>query len=534
MSSPDIFSYVIIALTSRSAYTSQPHRAGSRVVLAELGSLSVEFTRLAQLTKKDKYYDAIARITNELEAWQNSTQLPGLWPAHVDASGCKKLPLIEKPVPRNINALSPMSNKGITKRETSVKDPLLEGAQPADYDSKPQSDEDSVQTTGSDTKAQTKDSSESGPGVLTDYDCEKTGLQSAAQRTKPDRFTLGALADSTYEYLPKEYMLLGGLLDQYRTMYETAMETTRKHLLFRPMIPDNRDVRFLASATPIEAPVNGKNFEYKFEGSHLHCFAGGMFGIGAKVFGLEGDLDIAKKLTDGCVWAYESTKSGIMPEHFSLLPCDSMTSCEWNRTAYYDAIDPYEDIRMSRLKAWEELKEKLGEFIPKPQKSDTPVPPGSQVNQATDDDLDLKKRDVPTKTAKMDMRNPVPNGLGPKPTVLSHAEFAEKRIKEDRIPPGMVEVSSPKYLLRPEAAESVFVMYRITGDDYWRQKGWKMFESIAANTRTGIAHSAIKDVTSEVPFFTDVMESFWLGETLKYFYLLFSDPQVVSLDEYIL
>src|SRR5436189_3510297 len=72
------------------SYASQPHRADTRVVLAELGSLSVEFTRLAQITKEQKYYDAIARITNELEAFQSSTSLPGLWPTVIDASGCKK------------------------------------------------------------------------------------------------------------------------------------------------------------------------------------------------------------------------------------------------------------------------------------------------------------------------------------------------------------------------------------------------------------------------------------------------------------
>jgi mannosyl-oligosaccharide alpha-1,2-mannosidase len=30
------------------------------------------------------------------------------------------------------------------------------------------------------------------------------------------------------------------------------------------------------------------------------------------------------------------------------------------------------------------------------------------------------------------------------------------------------------------------------------------------------------------------MESFWLAETLKYFYLLFSDPGLISLDDYVL
>jgi len=34
--------------------------------------------------------------------------------------------------------------------------------------------------------------------------------------------------------------------------------------------------------------------------------------------------------------------------------------------------------------------------------------------------------------------------------------------------------------------------------------------------------------------FADTMESFWLAETLKYFYLLYSDPSLISLDDYIL
>lgn len=49
------------------AFSSQPHRSGNRVILAEIGTLSLEFTRLAQLTKEPKYYDAIARITDEFE-----------------------------------------------------------------------------------------------------------------------------------------------------------------------------------------------------------------------------------------------------------------------------------------------------------------------------------------------------------------------------------------------------------------------------------------------------------------------------------
>jgi mannosyl-oligosaccharide alpha-1,2-mannosidase len=77
-------------------------------------------------------------------------------------------------------------------------------------------------------------------------------------------------------------------------------------------------------------------------------------------------------------------------------------------------------------------------------------------------------------------------------------------------------------------------MYRITGDVSWQNKGWRMFESIINATTTEFGHSAIDDVTMEAPYHVDEMESFWLAETLKYFYLLYSTPDVVSLDEWVL
>jgi len=56
-----------------------------QVLSAELGSLSLEFTRLSQLTGDPKYYDAVQRITDQLERQQNNTWLPGLWPVTLSA-----------------------------------------------------------------------------------------------------------------------------------------------------------------------------------------------------------------------------------------------------------------------------------------------------------------------------------------------------------------------------------------------------------------------------------------------------------------
>ncbi|PGH26568.1 hypothetical protein AJ80_01697 [Polytolypa hystricis UAMH7299] len=524
------------------AYASQPHRAGVRAVLAEIASLTVEFTRLAQITGEEKYYDAVARITNALEEFQDETDIPGLWPAYIDASGCKKaLQILQKGQPVITPSKQaptipeqPISNDKKDKRDTPEDDPLLEDAEPANYDATP---EEPTKKPSSDSQvepAEVPEEKEKPKPTTKESNCAEQGLASPPH-TRVDKFTLGGLADSAYEYLPKEFMLLGGLSDQYRTLYEKSMKATRDKLLFRPMIPDNdRDILSLAAVNSKKTNGDKPKLDYMYEGTHLGCFAGGMFGIGAKIFDLEEDLEIASKLTDGCVWAYESTKTGIMPESFELLPCDSVDDCKWNQTRYYEALDPYQAERKSRLDAWYDRLNALDSAKTGGEEPKAPVEP-KEVPEEEDTDTHAK-RDGPVPPAAAD--RPIPESvhhqIGGKPVVVPHEEYAETRIKEERLPPGFTGISSRKYILRPEAIESVFIMYRITGDEIWREKGWQMFKAIEAATRTELASSAIKDVTSELPFFLNEMESFWLAETLKYFYLLFSDASVVSLDEYVL
>ena len=173
-------------------------------------------------------------------------------------------------------------------------------------------------------------------------DCEPQGLASPPF-TGTEDFGIGGQADSTYEYLPKEFMLLGGLEEKYRTMYEKFAEVTTENLLFRPMIPDEKRIILHAGL----ARVDNKKSPLTLtpEGSHLGCFAGGMYAVGAKIFGREGDMDIAKKLTDGCVWAYESTTTGIMPETYLVVQCPDPTDCPWNETLWHEKLDPYSYVR---------------------------------------------------------------------------------------------------------------------------------------------------------------------------------------------
>jgi mannosyl-oligosaccharide alpha-1,2-mannosidase len=98
---------------------------------------------------------------------------------------------------------------------------------------------------------------------------------------------------------------------------------------------------------------------------------------------------------------------------------------------------------------------------------------------------------------------------------------------------GFTKIYEYEYKLRPEAIESVFYLYRLTGDERLQDVAWEMFEAITAHTTTPLANAVISDVTNPDAPQRDRMESFWLGETLKYFYLIFSDPNLVSLDDFV-
>ncbi|KAJ2731741.1 hypothetical protein IW152_004337 [Coemansia sp. BCRC 34962] len=91
------------------------------------------------------------------------------------------------------------------------------------------------------------------------------------------------------------------------------------------------------------------------------------------------------------------------------------------------------------------------------------------------------------------------------------------------------------YLLRPETAESIMILYRITGDVKYKEWGWQIFQAIDKWTKTPAGFSAYRDVTSTKrdSQLTDSMESFFLAETLKYLYLLFSPADYYSLDDYV-
>jgi len=92
---------------------------------------------------------------------------------------------------------------------------------------------------------------------------------------------------------------------------------------------------------------------------------------------------------------------------------------------------------------------------------------------------------------------------------------------------------APFYILRPEAAESLFILHQLTGNPIYREWGWKMYQAIERYTRLEFGYGAHPDVRSPDRVPDDRMESFFLAETLKYLFLLQSPDHPISLDRYV-
>ncbi|CAM6010019.1 unnamed protein product [Sphagnum balticum] len=94
-----------------------------------------------------------------------------------------------------------------------------------------------------------------------------------------------------------------------------------------------------------------------------------------------------------------------------------------------------------------------------------------------------------------------------------------------------MQVGTPWNILRPETVESLMYVWRKTGDSKYRDWGWDIFQAFEKQSRTPTGYVGLRDVrTGEKD---DMMQSFFVAETLKYFYLLYSPSSVIPLDKWV-
>ncbi|RLN60196.1 hypothetical protein BBJ29_001429 [Phytophthora kernoviae] len=106
----------------------------------------------------------------------------------------------------------------------------------------------------------------------------------------------------------------------------------------------------------------------------------------------------------------------------------------------------------------------------------------------------------------------------------------KENVEEDLL----VSATDAFNLLRPETVESLMVMYRVTKDEKYREYGREIINAFEKNCRLERGGYASIGNVAKGPVhvgFRNEMESFFIAETLKYLFLLFSDDSMLPLDE---
>ncbi|KAG0034258.1 hypothetical protein BGZ81_005605 [Podila clonocystis] len=237
--------------------------------------------------------------------------------------------------------------------------------------------------------------------------------------------SVGGQADSFYEYLLKEWILLDGKSDEYRDMYLRAIDTIEQYMVTRPE-SGSQEYAIIGS-------IYSKDKRLDPQMEHLGCFMAGSLAMSSKYFDRPQDLVLARRVAESCFLTYRHSVTGLGPENFR-----------------FDAVNSEGTIFK--------------------------VDPDTFYNR-------------------------------------------------DR--------SAQQYILRPETIESLWILYRTTGQKKYQDQAWEMFQSLERNCRTNIAYSGLLDVNKPGSY-DDRMESFFMAETMKYYYLIFSTPDVISLDNFVL
>ncbi len=94
-----------------------------------------------------------------------------------------------------------------------------------------------------------------------------------------------------------------------------------------------------------------------------------------------------------------------------------------------------------------------------------------------------------------------------------------------------MKIVSPEYPLRPEIIESAYYLYHFTHDEKYLEMGKTFLDDIVKYCRTNDGFAELKNVITKEK--DDHMDSFFLAETLKYLYLLFSPPRTLDFNKII-
>ncbi|KNZ74573.1 Mannosyl-oligosaccharide alpha-1,2-mannosidase isoform B [Termitomyces sp. J132] len=319
--------------------------------------------------------------------------------------------------------------------------------------------------------------------------------------------SVGAQADSAHEYLLKQYLMTAKTDKASLKMYLRATTHIITNLLY---ISPTRHLLYVTDE--IMNFKSGKSYPtHNFE--HLSCFLPGLLALGAHTLPLD-DLqslginldDIDSDGTFGTARIDHETLAGFNLKKLHLWAAEGLAqTCYLTYADQPTGLGPDEMIFNTAppKKSWDSTASQW---------------------RAAQGILWLK---VMKKWNKSGSRG-VPPGLeDKKPVAPNRMNYRELRSNRD------YEMNKVAYLLRPETIESLYILWRVTGDLRWRERGWRIFAAIETHAKTSSGYASLSAVDTLPAKLFDDMPSYFLAETLKYLYLLFINDNPIPLEEWV-
>ncbi|SCU83417.1 LADA_0C11320g1_1 [Lachancea dasiensis] len=415
--------------------------------IGQLGAFSLEFSRLSQLTKDDKYFEAIEHIYQTAFESLGNFDIDYLLPSFVDATGCEMIP----------------------------QDKLVTGEHP---------------------NGNVMKSIMQGEYVH----CLQTDRFKPVPGSEKTIFSADSASLPFYDNMAKFYQLLNGVdttkdLKLSRFLVN-SFDRIRQLMVFTPLLPNPEGLNLsYVNSVSTEVYYRALNDERIVEISpdytmhHSSCALASSFTLMGKLLADDDYIEKAKSITRGCVQTYKLL--GVMPDAVHAFKCAN-SPCDFDSSK-----PPNRDQKGARK--------------------------GKGIKVGDDNDGNA----VSTLSSKY-------YHLGEE-IVSDQARESEQWVTDTQLPK-YFDGAIPSYNLSSDVIESIFYLYRTTGEESWRDIGLELLETtmktIERPSAKGVGQiSSLKNVFTGERF--DALPADWFSKHLKFYYLLFQDPALFSLDDYI-
>eukprot|EP00890_Picochlorum_soloecismus_P006639 jgi/Picsp_1/7/NSC_00007-R1_class member 1 len=387
-------------------------------------------------------------------------------------------------------------------------------------------------------------------GLLPQYFSPKDG------KAHGSYIMIGARTDSYYEYLLKNWIMTGQNDTMLLENYVASMQAVRQRLLRRttPQSGD-QDSRGLLYVTEI---MNSKT---KAKMDHLVCFLPGVLALG-DMYGIstslpkpdnlsiendhlwEGDLAIAKDLERTCYELYRLSPSGLAPEIVHFLNDESGYPGNHQEDVggghfFIKEADAHNLLRPETVESMYILWKVTGDPLYRDHawqvfRAFQRWARVESIEYCTEvawpsagHDLSLE---ISSQVARKFLED-LKNGYGSKEAHELASIFVRDLLGNWRLENYLAGAQAVEEMALISAKITLRMLAKIDQtyniDDLIAKinsSDWLGEEELCRDFGTGHGYSCLESVKDLPPKRRNKMESFWISETLKYFYLIFSEP----------